>query len=69
MIELNFLVELVNYLLVVYGDVSVSISQVIQNVPEMRAIPINEVSTILVFLDIMPPRKHRCQHRIRIPAR
>ena len=68
LVKLHFFVKLVQNLLVILRNVRVSIAQIIQNVPKVSSVPINEVSAIFIFCYIMPSRKHGRQHRVRIAS-
>ena len=57
-VELHLLIQLVNHLLVVDGQISVPVSEVVQDVPEMGSVSVDEVAAILVFGDIVSSREH-----------
>ena len=43
-----------------------SISEIVQNIPEIRSIPINKISSLTVCVQVMSPAKHGCQHGVLI---
>jgi len=58
MVELHLFVELVNDLLIVGGDVGVAVTQVVEDVAEVSAVAIDEITPLLVLRHIVPARKH-----------
>lgn len=62
-IEADFLVKLINQLSIVYRKVSVAISQIVEYIPKVRAVSIDEISSILVSRCIVAPREHHSEHR------
>ena len=68
MIKLYLLKELINYLLIVNWNESAAIAQIIQNVPEMCAVSVDEVSAIFILKDVMASRKHSGEHGVRVAS-
>ena len=61
-VEADFLIQFIDNLLVVERDVCVAISQVVQDVAEMSAVPINEIAPILVFAHVVTTGEHYREH-------
>jgi len=52
-IKANLLIQFIHKLLVVHGQVGVSIAQIVQNVSKVRSVSVYKVATICICGDIM----------------
>lgn len=66
--ELNLFVKLIYQLLIVKWDVSIAVSEVIQDVPKVGPVAVDEISPLLVLDYVVPPGKHCSQHAIWVCA-
>ena len=59
-VEADLLVEFINQLLVVNGQVCVPIAQVVEDVSKVSPIAIDEITAVLICCHIVPAREHDC---------